>query len=154
MEALLPTWLIWFILGFVFVFLELFLPGFILLFFAIGCLVTTLIVLIWDLNLALQILIFTGVSVTSLLLLRNWMMQTFRGASDSLHEQDFDDFPEGEHVQVLKTITPDKNGRIMYRGSTWEAAAEEIIESGETVEIVTYLGDSRQKYFVRKLNKK
>lgn len=154
MEDLLPTWLIWFILGFVFIFLELFLPGFILLFFAIGCLVTTLAVLIWDLSLTLQILIFTGISVVSLLLLRNLMMQTFRGASGALNEQDFDDFPEGEHVQVLKDITPDKNGRIMHRGSTWEAAAEEIIESGETVEIVSYFGASRQKYFVRKLNSK
>lgn len=153
MNAIIPTWLIWFILGFGIAFLELYLPGFILLFFAIGCLATTAVVLVWDLSLTQQLLVFLITSIISLLLLRKWMIQTFKGTSDVMLDKDFDDFPHGERVQVSKTITPDKTGRIQYRGTSWDASAEEIVESGEMVEIISYAGNSRQIYFVRKVDK-
>jgi len=151
LDTLIPTWLIWFILGFVFAFLELFLPSFILIFFAIGCWGSTLILLLWDLSLTQQILMFIVTSIISLLLLRKWLIQTFRGISDVVQDQDFDDFPRGEHVQVSKIITPDKMGRVQYRGTDWDAVAEEMIEPGEIVEIIRYAGNSRQTYFVRKV---
>lgn len=146
-----PTWLIWFILSVVVAFLELYLPGFILLFFAIGCLSTALALLVLDINLTQQILVFLITSITSLLLLRKWMMRTFMGASSSSHGSDFDDFPYGVHVQVLQKISPQKSGRIQYRGTAWDAVADENIEPGETAEIVKFSGNSKHIFVVRKV---
>ncbi|MFO8241479.1 MAG: NfeD family protein [Dissulfuribacterales bacterium] len=146
-----PAWLIWFILGVIVAFLELYLPGLILLFFAIGCLSTAAVLLVLDIDPAQQVLIFLITSVTSLLLLRKWMMRTFKGASSASNDGDFDDFPYGVHVQVLQKISPQKAGRIQYRGTAWDAVADESIEPGETVEIVRFSGNSKQIFVVRKV---
>ncbi len=148
---IIPTWLIWFILGIIVAFLELYLPGFILLFFAIGCLSAAVALLVLDINLTQQILVFLITSITSLLLLRKWMMRTFQGASSNNPDNDFDDFPYGVHVQVLQKISPHKTGRIQYRGTAWDAVADETIESGETAEIVKFSGNSKQIFVVRKV---
>jgi inner membrane protein len=151
-DILYTPWLIWFLLGIGLAFLELFLPGFILLFFGIGCLLTAGALLLWDLSLSQQLLLFIITSITSLLLLRQWLTRIFRGAASNQKGADFDDFPHGIHVQVLKTITPVEHGRIQYRGTAWYAAAEETIEPGSTVEIVRYADNSKQIFFVRKIN--
>lgn len=152
LDTLMHPWLIWFLLGIGLAFLELFLPGFILLFFGIGCCVTAGALLFWDLSVTQQILLFITSSVASLLLLRQWLRRVFFGASSGKQDQDFDDFPLGQHAPVLKTITPFTHGRIQYRGTTWYAAAEETIEAGNTVEIIKYADNSRQIFFVRKTN--
>ena len=152
LDALITPWLIWFLLGIGLAFLELYLPGFIVLFFGIGCLGTSGALLLWDLSLTQQILLFLTTSITSLLLLRKWLMRIFRGVSSDKPDEDFDDFPRGAHVKVLKTITPDNSGRIQYRGTAWDALADETIEAGDTVEIVRYATNSRQVFFVHKID--
>ncbi len=152
MDTLIAPWLIWFVLGMALALLELYLPGFVVLFFGVGCLATAGALLLWDLNLTYQILLFIVVSIASLLLLRKWLMRVFRGASTDKSEKGFDDFPYGKHVTVLKTITPKKPGRIQYRGTAWDAVAEETIEAEATVEIERYDADSRQVFFVRKID--
>lgn len=148
-ETLITPWLIWFLLGIGLAFLELFLPGFIVLFFGIGCWITAGALLLLDISLATQVLIFLITSISSLLLLRKWLMRIFRGVSSDRPEQEFDDFPHGQHVIVLKTITPTHSGRIQYRGTTWNAVAETTIEAGTTAEIVSYAANSRQTFLVR-----
>lgn len=149
---LMTPWLIWFLLGIGLAFLELYLPGFIVIFFGIGCWITAGALLIWNLGLTQQILLFITTAVISLLLLRKWMMRVFHGVSSDKQDEDFDDFPKGIHATVLKTITPVDYGRIQYRGTSWYATAEETIETGKTVEIVKYADNSRQVFFVRKIN--
>ena len=152
MDTLITPWLIWFLLGIGLAFFELYLPGFIVLFFGIGCWVTAGTLLLWDMSLSLQKLLFITSAVASLLLLRKWLMRVFRGASSDKPDEGFEDFPQGVHVTVLKTITPANYGRIQYRGTTWDAAADETIEAGNTVEIIRYADNSNQIYFVRKIN--
>jgi len=152
MDALIAPWLIWFLLGIALALLELYLPGFVVLFFGVGCLATAGALLLWDLGLTHQILFFIVASLASLLLLRKWLMRVFRGASMDKADMGFDDFPHGKHVMVLKTITPKNSGRIQYRGTTWDAVAEETIEAGATVEIQGYAPDSRQVFLVRKID--
>lgn len=150
--TLFTPWLIWFLLGIGLAFLELYLPGFIVLFLGIGCWVTAGALLLWDLSPTQQILLFITTAVISLLFLRKWLMRIFRGVSSDKQDEDFDDFPQGVHVTVLKTITPTENGRIQYRGTTWYATAEETIEEGKTAEIIKYADNSRQIFFVRKIH--
>lgn len=152
LETLITPWLIWFLMGIGLAFLELYLPGFIVLFFGIGCWVTAGALLLWDLSVNQQILLFIVSAVASLLLLRKWLMRVFRGASSDKPDDGFDDFPQGMHVTVSKTITPNEYGRIQYRGTGWYAAADETIEAGTTVEIVGYADNSHQIYFVRKID--
>jgi len=127
LQTLITPWLIWFLLGIGLAFLELYLPGFIVLFFGIGCWITAGALLLLELSLSQQILIFITSAVASLLLLRKWLMRVFRGASSDAPDDDFDDFPLGKHVKVLKTITPADFGRVEYRGTSWYAAADETI---------------------------
>ena len=150
--TLITPWLIWFLLGIGIAFLELYLPGFIVLFFGVGCWITAGALLIWDLSLTQQTLIFITTTVISLLLLRKWLMRVFRGVSSDKQDEDFDDFPQGMRVTVLKTITPADYGRIQYRGTTWYAAAEETIDEGKTAEIIKYADNSHQVFFVREIN--
>lgn len=143
-------WLIWFLVGIGLAFVELMLPGFILLFFSIGCFVTAGLSLLFDLSITHQFSIFLVTSVASLLSLRKWLMLIFRGKSSNGGPAEFDDFPLGVRVTVIKTITPEFPGRIQYRGAPWDAVADETIEADSTVEIERY-GDSRHVFFVRKI---
>jgi len=95
-------------------------------------------------------MVFTIGTVGSILLLRRLLMRILRG-STSEPNADYDDFPAGAHARVLKPITPRCNGRIQYRGTQWDAAADEEIKAGETVEIVRFAANSRLTYFVRKI---
>lgn len=150
-DKLITPWLVWFLIGIGLAFLELYLPGFIVLFFGLGCWFVAGSLLLWDLSLNQQLLIFLVTTIVSLLLLRKWVMQIFRGASSDKQDDGFDDFPKGTHVRVMKTITPTEYGRIQYRGTAWYATAEETIEQGATVEIIRFADDSRQIYVVRKI---
>ena len=106
-----------------------------------------------DLAKTALVIVWTALATAAVLcVLRKWLMRVFRGASSDKPDEDFEDFPQGVHVTVLKTITPANYGRIQYRGTTWDAAADETIEAGNTVEIIRYADNSHQIYFVRKIN--
>ncbi|MFW6054929.1 MAG: NfeD family protein [Thermodesulfobacteriota bacterium] len=152
MNLLGAEWLIWFVVGIGLAFLELFMPGFVVIFMALGCWIVAGGLLIWPLTVTQQVLLFIVGTVVSIVLLRTWFMRTFRGIASDKAQTGFDDFPQGVHVQVVKGISPNTNGRIQFRGTLWDASADEEINEGETVEIVSYAGDSRQVYFVRKIS--
>lgn len=149
-ESLLTPWLAWFLIGIAFAGAELFLPFFIFLFFGIGCFGVVVALLLFDLPLSQQLTIFIIVTISSLVLLRTWMMRTFRGIKTDQTDKDFDDFPHGERVTVIKPIVPPGSGRIQHRGTAWDAVADEVVDAGQTVEIVGYAGNSRQVFHVRK----
>lgn len=151
MEALFSTWLVWFVMGVALAFVELMLPGFVVLFFGVGCLAVAGVLLIWPLTVAQQFLLFAGVTLVSIVLLRKWCMKVFQGASSNRAEVDYDDFPKGARVKVVKSITTRSPGRIAFRGTLWDAVSDENIEEGEMVEIVRFAGDSTQIYFVEKI---
>ncbi len=150
MDWTLTPWLIWFIFGVALAFLELMMPGFVVLFFGIGCWATAAVALIWPLTLTQQVLVFILVSVCSIVFLRKWFMKIFQGRSSKQTETDYDDFPQGEHARVVQRIDPQASGRIRFRGTLWDAASDEEIEKDEIVEIVSFAGASRQVYFVKK----
>ncbi len=151
MGSIFSAWLIWFIAGIGLAFLELLMPGFVVLFMGLGCLVVAGLLLIWPLTFTHQVLIFILATVASIVFLRKYLMKTFKGLSSMQSETDFDDFPRGEHVKVVQRVSPQVNGRIQFRGTFWDAAAEEEIDKGELAEIVRFADNSRQVYFVRKV---
>ena len=66
--------LLWFLLGVLFLVAELIIPGFVLIFFTAGCWVTALTVWLTDIDLSIQILIFTVSSLVLLFTLRKFSM--------------------------------------------------------------------------------
>jgi membrane protein implicated in regulation of membrane protease activity len=153
MDAIFSPWLIWFLLGIGLAFLELQLPGFIVIFFGIGCWVVAGATLIWDLSAAQQVMLFIVSSIAALALLRKFLLQTFRGLAKD-NAVTFDDFPGGVRVKVLQRITPVDKGRIHYRGTPWDAMADVEIEEGATVEIVRFADNSRQIFWVKPISEK
>lgn len=150
-NSIFTPWLIWFLLGIGLAFLELVLPGFIVLFFGIGCLVVSGALLIWPLTITQQIVIFILSSIGSIVILRKFMMKVFLGKSSDKAADEFDDFPKGMKVKVVQKITPNSRGRVFYRGTQWDATSDEEINEDEVVEILRYADNSNLVFFVKKI---
>ena len=131
--------LLWFVLGLGVMALELFLPGFVLVFFGVGAWVTALLVwpgLIPSFN--AQLLVFLGASLASLFALRRWLQRTLQGrvSDKELSESKLDDFV-GHRAKVTRAISPDTgDGRVEFRGTEWKAASKSPIAVDATVRIV------------------
>ncbi|KXK06479.1 MAG: NfeD family protein [Ignavibacteriaceae bacterium] len=130
--------LFWFILGIVFLIAELFLPGFIIMFFGVGALITALLTqfgIISSFN--IQIIVFIASSVISLLTFRKRWSTYFSGnVSHRLGKNESIDDIKGKRARVINTITPGGiDGKVEFNGTNWDADAEEIIQSGEIVVI-------------------
>ena len=151
-DTIFSAWLIWFLLGIGLAFLELYMPGFIVLFFGVGCWIVAGTLMVLDLTITQQIFVFIASTITSIVLLRRIVIRIFRGFAVGHARNDFDDFPIGVHVKVVQSITPSSNGRIHYRGTFWDAAADEEIDEGEIVEIMRFADNSRLVFFVKKID--
>lgn len=125
----------WFIIGLAFALLELAIPGFILIFFAFGAWLVALLSLFIDMDLAVQILIFAGASTVSLVLLRKRLRSRF--FQEKTNETgELDDEFKGKKVLVIEDITPEKEGKVEFKGANWTAKSDTPISKGTTVEIV------------------
>ena len=129
--------LVWFIIGFVLVILEFIIPGLITLFFGIGAWIVFLLCLFFDFSLNIQLFIFIICSILSLVSLRKHFKSIFERRSGKISPfiDELDEFI-GKKAMVTKEITPNKSGRVEFRGSTWDAEADEIINEGKQVLIV------------------
>jgi len=151
MESIFAPWLIWFVVGVVLAFVELMAPGIIIIFFGVGCWVVAGVLAIYPITLSQQVLLFIVASILSIVFLRRWFMKIFKGMSSDKNEADYDDFPKGEKVEVVRSISPHSTGRVKFRGTLWDAASDEEINEGETVELVKYEENSNQVFFVKKI---
>lgn len=136
MEWLTPE-IAWFLIGLVLIILEFGIPGIITIFFGIGAWLVALLCLVFNLPLNLQIIIFIIGSIVPLILLRKWFRRLLEGRS-SVGPVDLDELEEylGKRAVVTEEITPERRGRVEFRGSTWKAEAYENLAVGAMVEIV------------------
>ena len=131
--------IIWFVVGLILILLEFAVPGVILVFFGIAAWIVTVLVyfdLLWSLQ--TQLLIFGGASVALLLALRRWVKDKFYGHITGTQDlnQNLEEFV-GRPVLVIHDVVPDKTGgQVEFKGSTWNAVADETIKKGETATIV------------------
>lgn len=125
---------IWFIIGFIFFLLEFVIPGLIVFFFGVGAWIVAILTLCFDLPINLQLIIFVISSVLTILLLRNWVKKLIYGKNPSreLLEDEF----LGKIGRADTAISPGENGKVDFKGTTWQAASADIIEKGENVIIV------------------
>ena len=131
--------LIWFIIGLVLLLLEFTAPGLILFFFGVGAWVVSIICFFFGIAINLQLLIFLSSSILLLLLLRKRLKATFFGrigAKASSFDEEINHFI-GEKCIVTKAVTKNVNGRVEFRGTAWNADADEDIPEGTAVRIVS-----------------
>ena len=133
-KSLLTTPVIWFLVGLVFLLLELVIPGLVIIFFGVGAWITAICCVFLDININIQILIFTVSSVTTLALLRNYLKKRFfredTGQEGSLNEEFI-----GKTALVESEIHPGKQGKVSFKGTQWEAESTSDIEKGTSVKI-------------------
>jgi len=133
-ELLSDPKVIWFLIGLVFLLAEFVIPGLIILFFGIGCWVTSLS-LLWfpDLSFNFQLTIFLISSIISLGLLRkslkNWLNSRTKNIDDGLEEY------INKHCLVKNDIKPEIGGKVSFKGAIWDADSDTEIKKGDTVMI-------------------
>ncbi len=135
--------LYWLTIGVILFVLELVLPGFVLVFFAVGAMVAALVA--WFLpvtSVALQLGIFIAASLGALFSLRGVIQRRFFAPAVTKEGEDGDVLlvVAGGRGIVCNSIFPPAEGRIKYAGSTWRASADEKIEEGEIITVVRQNG--------------
>ena len=133
--------LFWLIIGVMLLFLELAVPGFVLFFFGVGALLTSLGAYLFHLNLSWQLVLFIVASLASLFSLRNIIQKRFLQPSPE-GEEDWDAqlVTPGDRGVVSSRIEPPAAGRIKYSGTFWKATADERIDEGEIISVVSQKG--------------
>ncbi|MDX9929002.1 MAG: NfeD family protein [Bacteroidales bacterium] len=135
-EILTRPELIWFIIGLIFLILELMLPGFVIFFFGVGAWITSLVCLVSNPGTNLQIIIFALTSVLALVALRRLLKKKFfdsREGNTVLLDDEF----TGRKAIALTSFGKGSRGKVEYKGTSWPASSEHEIAAGETVLIVS-----------------
>jgi len=133
MEEFLNSAVVWFGLGLVFLLLEFVLPGFILFFFGIGAWIVAILTLFIDVSLNVQLLVFLGSSVLTVLLFRNWVKSKFD--INKKGPQELEDEYIGKIALAETAILPGQQGKVEFKGASWDASSDDHIEAGEHVMI-------------------
>lgn len=133
---------IWLLLGILLAVSEFAVPGLVIVFFGIGALVTAGVTWFTEPSLTVQIGIFAAASVASLLIGRRCCRgvlrgQTFRRAASDEDIETASDALIGATGRVTGAIRPPESGRVAVRGSDWSATADEPLEPGATVRVVS-----------------
>jgi len=129
--------LVWFLIGVAFIVVELMVPGFIVIFFAAGCWLTAVAALVIPLDLTAQVTIFIVSSLILLFTLRKYSLKTFRGTTRTDIDDDYAASKIGKTAVVTRAIAPPTPGEIKCMGSFWRAVADEAIDEGKSVTIVS-----------------
>ncbi len=128
---------IWFIAGLLLVFAELIVPGFIILFFGVGALVTSLVAwLMPESSFVLQGWTFAIVSIVSLFVGRRFFRKALSGKRYDDGADADDDGVVGCPAEVVEAISPLVPGRVSVRGVEWPARSEAELPVGQRVKVV------------------
>jgi len=127
--------LIWFLVGVAFLIAEMLIPGFILIFFTAGSWIVGLSILLFEIDLTTQVIVFIVSSLILLFTLRKYSIKTFKGDTPEKVDDTYAESKIGKTAIVTKTITPSIPGEIKVMGSFWRAVADSEIDEGQSVVI-------------------
>ena len=130
--------LLWFLAGLGFLGVELAAPHLVLMFFGLGAWAAALADL-GSLDLNMQIVVFIGVSLLSLFLLRRKMRSVFAGRSvensSGVSENGAPHPLEGRKGRVSRATAPNRPGEVEIDGSFWRALSETPLEPGTEIRV-------------------
>jgi inner membrane protein len=133
MGSFLNAAVIWFIIGFSCFLLEFVLPGLILFFFAIGAWIVAILSLFFDMNINIQLIVFLASSIFTILLFRKWVKRIIWTKK---HSTELEDEFLGKTGKAETFIGPGQNGKVYFKGTSWDARSNDSIEKGEDVIII------------------
>lgn len=134
-EFITKPWVIWFLIGLVFMLLEFMIPGLIVLFFGIGAWITALCTVLFDLNLNAQLMVFIGTSILSLIFLRKYFKRIFVGKDEKAVDEILEEFV-GKTAIAESDFNKGRVGFVTFKGSRWEALSETDIKKGDHLKII------------------
>ncbi|MEQ8623860.1 MAG: NfeD family protein [Vicingaceae bacterium] len=126
---------IWFLVGTALLLLELAIPGLIIVFFGAGAWITAACLLLFDLNFNSQLLIFLLTSLGSLFTLRHSIRKKYMDFSVEGADPQNNAFI-GSKAISLTEISPEKDGKVEFNGSQWEASTNSLIKANTNVRII------------------
>jgi membrane protein implicated in regulation of membrane protease activity len=135
MDITFSPWLLWFLAGIAVMLAELAVPGFVIIFFGLGCWGASLAAFFFPDAYSAQVAVFVIVSVASLLTLRKVAMRIFVGGSEGRETEDMGNIPLGARVTLDQDLEAGRVGRVRFRGAMWDAVSEERISAGSDAEI-------------------
>ncbi len=124
----------WFILGFVFFLLEFIVPGFILFFFGIAAWLVAMLTLFTDIGINTQLIVFLVSAVLTVAMFRKLLKDKLGMYRES--PQVLEDEFIGKIALAETAITPDQNGKVEFKGTSWDAKSDDYIEAGQKVKII------------------
>ena len=93
---------------------------------------TALVCLVANPGINLQVIVFAVTSVLSLLALRKMIQKRFFFSKDNLSESVEDEFT-GKEAVALTDFKAGINGKVDFKGTSWNAESEKNIREGQTV---------------------
>lgn len=133
MESIFNNAVVWFCIGFIFFLLEFLVPGFILFFFGIGAWIVGILTFFMDVSLNVQIAVFLASSILTVVLFRDLVKRKL-GMTDA-EPQILEDEFIGKTALAETSISAGINGKVEFKGTSWDASSEETISAGEHVTI-------------------
>lgn len=127
--------LFWFIVGLGLFLLELIVPGFFIFFFGLGAWFTSLVCLIGDPGINLQIIIFAIISVLTLVGLRSIIQKKFFYSKDD-KSRDVEDEFTGKEALAVSDFGGQLTGKVDFKGTRWNAESSDEIKAGQRVIIL------------------
>lgn len=123
--------MVWFALVFVFLIIEALTTNLVTIWFAFGSICAFITSYFTD-NIIIQLIVFTLVSLISLLLTKPMIEKYLKIKKENIN---FDRII-GKIGIVTKDITKNENGRVKIDGKDWMAKSKEEIKKGKEVEIL------------------
>ncbi|MDA8126136.1 MAG: NfeD family protein [Deltaproteobacteria bacterium] len=136
MDLTVLPWLLWFLAGIAIMLAELAVPGFVILFFGVGCWGAAVVAVFAPESYSVQVAVFLTVAVISLITLRKVAMRVFVGRSEGPDTDDEGNVPKGARVTLEENLEAGRVGRVRFRGALWDAVSEERIPAGADAEII------------------
>ena len=128
---------IWIIAGIVLAVLELIVPGMVLVFLGMGALLVALLIWMGLIQTWVTSLTAWFIASLALLLVLRSFFQKYMAGDEDRQPTDEDTDAYGEIVDVVEDIGPENEGRIRYRGTTWQAACyDHSLMAGTKAQIV------------------
>lgn len=135
MDLTFSPWLVWFLAGIAIMLAELAIPGFVIIFFGLGCWGAAAVAFFSPNAYSAQVAVFVIVSVASLMMLRRVAMRVFVGRSEGQENEDLGNIPKGSRITLDQDLEAGQIGRVRFRGTMWDAISEDRIPAGSDAEI-------------------
>lgn len=136
MDLTFSPWLVWFVAGIAVMLAELAVPGFVIIFFGLGCWGASVVAFFYPGAFSAQVAFFVIVSVASLMTLRKVAMSVFVGRSEGQETEDMENVSLGARITLDQDLEAGHIGRVRFRGTMWDAVSEDRIPAGSDAEII------------------